>query len=206
MPWKSSALDDSLCSFFSLSPFFFLSSDSRLPNAEPCAQQQQHPPAPPALTHSRFWRDVWAWEALYGFTALAFPLQSRMANCLVSEFETIAVFKSKPILPLLLPARAASARKTSALRGREDKCDLPFSPPFYLPHFGRFISPGPNGTPRSPIFLDRPPRHRPARPRQRLQRRSLPRGGALAPRETRVRARGRRAPRDTRIRAGTIRA
>ena len=94
-----------------------------------------------ALTHSKFWRDVWAWEALYRFTALAFPLQSRMTNCLVSEFETIVVFKSNPILSLLLLAKrlddeALRAQHPNAARrgGREPFFfSLPFPFPTSLP-------------------------------------------------------------------------
>lgn len=118
----------------------------------------------PTLTHSKFWRDVWAWEALYGFTALAFPLQSRMTNCLVSEFETIVVFKSKPILLLLLPGRVTRwwsfpRVKLQHCGARRNNSIFPFplffsllSPPFSLVLFPQVrAGPPPFSAPSSRI-------------------------------------------------------
>lgn len=140
------------------------------------------PRGTPALTHSKFWRDVWAWEALYRFTALAFPLQSRMTNCLVSEFETIVVFKSNPILSLLLLAErlddgALGAQHSNAAKrgGRS-------------PFFFSLPSPFPTSLPWQ---LHAPqtqlcPARRPPAPPAALQYRAWPRGGAIAPRLTRA--------------------
>lgn len=85
-----------------------------------------------------------------------FPLQNRMTNCLVSGFETMAVFKSKPILPLLLRGRVPVWQ--SFQRGKLQRCgargrDSVF--PFFLlffplssPRFlACFIPAGPSGTP-----------------------------------------------------------
>jgi len=197
MPWKSSALDDSLCSFFFLFfLFFFLfplkqfqaaRMRSRAHNNNNTTHTHTHTHThrgTPALTHSKLWRDVWAREALYRFTAPAFPLQEQndrlfslgIWNNSGFQKQTRFIARGESGWMAELPAP-----QTSALRGREEQRHFPFAPPFSPLAFPCFIPPGPRGRPPFSAPL-KPKGNLPPDPSRRLRLPPAPRGGAVAPR------------------------
>lgn len=148
MPWKSSALDDSLCSFFFVllcfflffilfffsfffSPLLFKQFQVALHTTTTTARTEGSPRTLEVLARRLGWgSSLWLYSPGLSPPAL---LGSRMTNCLVSAFETIARFKSKPTsLPFIwiffsfFYCWMAHFEKTPARRGNK-KNQLPFS-------------------------------------------------------------------------------